>query len=278
MHLNVHNQFRKRFALKAPKQHVKISHTPSTIDQNQDLEVRIPNLGANDVIIPNSIELTFDLEFNSSLNTRFPVNNIAKALVEKMTINFEGNELQSIQNFDLWENYKDLWLPTHVRKSLVKQGLDDEGNINKIRLKTHNAETTANDEEKAIAKAYGNNFSIPLGQYFELTKHLPFALINDRLSFLLRFAPYSNIIRDAGTGSGATAKAADGTYKITNIALEFDKVEDSRLASEVKAEVSNMSLPYERVLRHRIIPFKKSDTMWNSFDFHRGFKTKILCC
>ena len=45
--------------------------------------------------------------------------------------------------------------------------------------------------------------------------------------------------------------------------MEFDKVEDKGFARLIKSELSNMSLPYDRVLRHRVIPFKKSDTMWN---------------
>ena len=45
---------REKFGFKAERQHVKVSHNPSTIDENQDLEVRFPNLGKNDVIVPNT--------------------------------------------------------------------------------------------------------------------------------------------------------------------------------------------------------------------------------
>ena len=261
--LDVNKEFRRRFGFKAPKQHIKISHTPSTIDENQDLHVKIPNRGINDVIVPDSLKLTFDLELTSSVNTRYAVNNIGKALITKLTISFEGNEIQSIQNFDIWQTFNDRWLTPSERAHLIEQGIDDEGNINKIRLKAHNAEAAASIEEKAIARAYGSKFCIPISSYFEMTKYLPFVGVDDRLSFVLHFASYAQVIKDAGSGSGGTAKPADGTYKISNIALEFDKIEDVNFAKSVRHILSNLSLPYDRVLRLRVEPLKKSDTMWN---------------
>ena len=43
--------------------------------------------------------------------------------------------------------------------------------------------SAASDEQKAVAVAYGNRFCIPLGEMFEMVKHLPFTGgIGDRLS------------------------------------------------------------------------------------------------
>ena len=257
-------QFREKFGFKAERQHVKISHTPSTIDQNQDLEVRFPNLGSHDVIVPNTSKITFDLSLTSSLNTRYIVSNIGRALVTGLKVLFEGNEVQNIQDFDIWTLYQDLWLTAKERSDLIEQGVDQEATTNKIRISAHNAEAGASGTEKAIAKTYGNRFCIPLDA-FELTKYLPFYQqgLGDRLSFVLHFAPYGNVIKDAGSGSGVTAKAADGEYQISNICLEFDKVVHDGLASLMAGQYSGLSLPYTRVLRHRVIPLKKEDTAWN---------------
>ena len=261
--MNVHEQFKKKYAVKAHRQHVIISHNPSTIDQNEDLEVRIPNLGEGDVIIPSSLELSFDIELTSTANTRHVVNNMCKALITKLDINYEGNEIQSIQNFDIFQIYRDMWISKHDQSLLVPQGLDAEGKINKVRVGAHGAAAAADAKENAVAAAYSKNFSIPIGSYFELTKHLPTVMINDRLSFILRFAPYGSIINDPGTGSGGSAKAADGTYKISKICLEFDKITSAAKANEARAVLEDISLPIERILCHRKIPFNKSDTTWN---------------
>ena len=123
--------------------------------------------------------------------------------------------------------------------------------------------TVGSDEQKAVAAAYGNRFSIPLWEMFEMVKHLPFTGIGDRLSFVLRFAAYGDVIRDAGVTSGSTTKPADGTYKISNIALEFDVVKDATLKNLMISKYKDASLPYDRILRYRIIPLKKQDTQWN---------------
>ena len=98
---------------------------------------------------------------------------------------------------------------------------------------------------------------------FEMLRHLPFTEIGDRLSFVLRFAPYSDVIRDAGVTSGSNTKPADGTYKISNIALEYDVVKNEALKNLMISKYNNLSLPYDRILRYRIIPLKKKDTQWN---------------
>ena len=114
-----------------------------------------------------------------------------------------------------------------------------------------------------MAAAYGNRFCIPLGEMFEMLKHLPFPGTTDRPSFVLQFAPYSHVIRDAGVTSGSTTKPADGTYKISNIALEFDVVKDETLKNLMLFRYNNIDLPYDRIVRNRIIPLKKQDTQWN---------------
>ena len=42
-----------------------ITNNPSTIDQNQKLLARFSNLSINDVIIPRSVRLAFEIEINS---------------------------------------------------------------------------------------------------------------------------------------------------------------------------------------------------------------------
>ena len=43
--------------VKGVRQSVVVTNNPSTIDQNQQLLVRFPNLGANDVIVPGTTRL-----------------------------------------------------------------------------------------------------------------------------------------------------------------------------------------------------------------------------
>ena len=61
-------------------------------------------------MVSDTLKLTFDIELTSSLNTRYSVNNLAKALITHLVVSYEGNEVQTVQDFDVWEVYKDLWL------------------------------------------------------------------------------------------------------------------------------------------------------------------------
>ena len=45
--------------IKGTRQKVIVTHNPSEIDQAQILEVKFPNLGSDDVIIPRTTNLSF---------------------------------------------------------------------------------------------------------------------------------------------------------------------------------------------------------------------------
>ena len=80
------------------------------IDQNQDLLVRFSNLGNDDIIIPGTVNLSFNIEFISTADlNRTLVSNIGRAIVKKLAVKFEGNEILSIQDFDMFACYRDLW-------------------------------------------------------------------------------------------------------------------------------------------------------------------------
>ena len=50
--LNPYRYLREPLGVKGVRQSVVITHNPSTIDQNQQLLIRFPNLGKDDVIVP----------------------------------------------------------------------------------------------------------------------------------------------------------------------------------------------------------------------------------
>ena len=57
--LNPYRKIREPLGVKGNRQSVVITNNPSTIDQNQQLHVRFPNLSNNDDIIPQSVLLAF---------------------------------------------------------------------------------------------------------------------------------------------------------------------------------------------------------------------------
>ena len=99
------------------------THNPSEIDQAQELLVRFPNLGNDDVIIPGMANLSFNIELTSTIDTdRTLVCNIGRAIVKKLAVKFEGNEIMSVDHFDVFACYRDLWKTKSEKKNAIRQG------------------------------------------------------------------------------------------------------------------------------------------------------------
>ena len=76
------------------------------IDQNQDLLVRFPSLGNDDIIIPGTANLSFNIELTSTTDSnRTLVSNIGRAIIKKLAVKFEGNEILNIDNCDVFACY-----------------------------------------------------------------------------------------------------------------------------------------------------------------------------
>ena len=81
--LNKERSLRTPERIEGTRQKVIVTHNPSTIDQNQDLLVRFPSLGSDDVIIPGTANLSFNIEFTSTADTnRTLVSNIGRAIIK----------------------------------------------------------------------------------------------------------------------------------------------------------------------------------------------------
>ena len=168
--LNPYRKIREPRGVRGIRQSVVITNNPSTIDQNQQLLVRFPNLSSNDVIVPGTVRLAFEIELTSKdVNaTIFP--NIGRAIIQKTTIRISGNEVMSIDDSDIYHCYIDLWKTPTERVNMAYQGI---GKTNMLKHRVGAGNANADKEDQAIAKAYGNRFCIPLD--FELLEtNMPF--------------------------------------------------------------------------------------------------------
>ena len=92
--------------IKGTRQKVIVTHNPSEIDQAQELLVRFPNLGSDDVIIPGTANLSFNIELTSAIDAnRTLVSNIGRAIIKKLAVKFEGNEIMSMDDYDVLACY-----------------------------------------------------------------------------------------------------------------------------------------------------------------------------
>ena len=104
--LNPEHSLRTRHGIKGTRQKVIVTHNRCEIDQNQLLLVRFPNVGSDHVIVPGTVNLSFNIELISTADpNRMLVSNIGRAIIKKLAVKFEGNEILSIDDFDVFACY-----------------------------------------------------------------------------------------------------------------------------------------------------------------------------
>ena len=245
--------------MKGTRQKVIVTHNPGEIDQAQLLLVRFPNLGSDDIIVPGMVNLSFNIELTSTAYpNRMLVSNIGRAIIKKLAVKFEGNEIMNVDDFDILACYRDLWKARPEKRNAIKQGIisSDGCTLNCIKLRINAGDKSAIvTQDKAIADAYRNKIINPLD--FEMLDSLaPYyqAGLGKRLCYELTFNDYNQVINSSKT---------DAMYKVTDISLEYEIVTQPNLTRSIKDEYQSMVLLYDRILRHKQIPVNKSDTMWN---------------
>ena len=90
--LNPHRSYRKGFALKGIWQHVIKINNPSTIGPDELLTVHFPDLKENQVIIPGTTKLTFNISLSGIDANRTLVGNLGRNIIRKLVVKLEGNE------------------------------------------------------------------------------------------------------------------------------------------------------------------------------------------
>ena len=110
--------------IKGTRQKVIVTHNPNEIDQAQELLVRFPNIGSDDVIIPGTANLSFNFELTSTVDAnRTIVSNISRAIMKKLAVKFEGNEIMSVDDFNVFACYQDLWKTKSEKRNAIRQGI-----------------------------------------------------------------------------------------------------------------------------------------------------------
>ena len=136
-----------------------VTHNPSEIDQAQLLPVRFPNLGNDDIIIPGTANPSFNIELTSTADlNRTLVSNIGRAFIKKFAVKFEGNEIISIDNYDMFACYRDLWKTASEKRNAIRQGIistDGDLTPNCMKLRINAGDKSAGvARDKAIADAF----------------------------------------------------------------------------------------------------------------------------
>ena len=241
-------------AMKAERTVKRITFNPTSANPGETLYVSVPKLAANEVIVPGSLALVFDinLKVTGAHANNYLVQNVSRALVDKFIVKFASTIVQDTTSYGIYKTFEDLFLSKAEREGI--QSTD----LNKIRSGAGDKKTTGVDEENALNAVYGTKYRINLDHPI-LTDHgvfYPQALFND-LVFELTLAAAKEVV-----------KGSDGTklgYKLENIQLEYEVIRSKLLADEAMSTyASGKEFAYDLVMREKVVPITRgSDTHLN---------------
>ena len=248
--LNPQRSYRKGFALKGLHQHIIKTNNPSAIGPGELLTVRFPDLKENQVIIPGTTKLTFNISLAGTDVNRTLVGNLGRNIIRKLIVKLEGNEIISTDDYNCWK------CMTERRNAIVQDVVEDDGQMeNAIKHRINAGDKANNAKDQTVASIYDNRFSIPLDfEILETSLPLYQYGLGSHLTYELTFADYSDVIKSTDS---------DATYTIYNISVEFYTIINASLASQIRTKYMKSSILYDRILRARIIPLNKSDTSFS---------------
>ena len=160
------------------------------------------------------MNLSFNIELTSTADlNRTLVSNIGRAIVKKLAVKFEGNEIMSIDNYDIFAYYRDLWKTASEKKNAIRQGIIsiDGFTLNCMKSRINAKDKSPTTKDNAIVDAYGNKFIILLD--FEMLDSLaPYyqAGLGNRLCYEITFNDYNRVIN-------SSVAAPDAKYKISDM-------------------------------------------------------------
>ena len=243
--------------MKAPRFVNRVTFDRSEANPGETLYVHVPKLAKNEVLVPGSLALCFDIDLSGGHANNFLVQNVSRALVSQMTVKFGGEILEDTVDYDVYKTFQDLFLPGEKRDNMVPEGIQSE-DLSKIRSGSGDAKTSGVDAEKKLNEVYGKEYRINLDHQI-LTDHgifYPQALYND-LVFQVTLAPASQVVK----GSDPTKLK----YKLTNIQLEYEMINSENLAEEAKSVyTSGKEFVYDHVMMDKVV------------SINRGTDTKII--
>ena len=162
--LNRQRSYRKGFALKGLRQHIIKTNNPSTIRPDELLTVRFPDLKENQVIIPGTTKLTFNITLAGTDVNRTLVGNLGRNIIKKLVVKLEGNEIISIDDCNILYSFYDCWKIATERRNTVFQGIveTDGQTENAIKHRINAGDKASNAKDQTVASIYDNRFCIPL--------------------------------------------------------------------------------------------------------------------
>ena len=247
-------EHRTQFAFKSRREYLSKVNMPNTAYPSQHTDIEIPHGSRAHVIIRDTVKITFKLDIISTDKARSVVNNVGRALVKKKVLMLGSKDIDTINNSDFYDTYKDLYLSEKEREGKLLQGIHSANGL-KAQVgakKSDGTALTVTTQENPIKKTFDKRFAIPLD--FDFFRHpvYPDGLKED---FIVRIELNSSEKVILCTGD------TSATYKLSDISLEYDTIFDEPYAATIgEMYTGRKSIPYTKLTSIHYQTLSKKDT------------------
>ena len=217
----------------------------------------MPKLGGHEVLVSGSLALVFNTNLAGGHANNYLVQNVSRALVDKLHVKFAATSVQDTDGYDIYKIFEDLFLSRDERDNVLSEGIQSV-DLYRIRSGAGDKKTSGVGEENKLQSVYTNQYRVTLDHPI-LTDHgvfYPQALYND-LIFELTLAPAHKVVR----GSDASKLV----YKLEAIQLEYETIRSKSLADEATSTYANgKEFAYDFVMLDQVVPISRGgDTRLN---------------
>ena len=89
----------------------------------------VPHGSRDHVIIPDTVKITFNLDIESTDKARSVVNNVGRALVKKKVLMLGSKEIDTINNSDIYDTYRNLYLSEKEHEKKLLQDIQSANGL-----------------------------------------------------------------------------------------------------------------------------------------------------
>ena len=214
---------------------------PNIAYPNQHIDIEIQHGSGDHVIVPDTVKIMFNLDIESTDKVRSVANNVGRALVKKKVLMLGSKDIDTINNSDVYDKRKDLYLSEKEHKEKLLQGIQSASDL-KAWVGAKKADCTARTmatQENAIKKTFDKRFAIPLD--FDFFNHpvYPYGL-KERLIVRIELNSSEKVI--------LCTKDTNATYELSDISLEYDTIFDDPYTTAIdEMYTGTTSIPYTKV-------------------------------
>ena len=147
----------------------RITFDRTVAKPGESLYVSVPKLNQHEIIVPGSLFLVFDIDLSGGHANNFVVQNVSRALVDRLVVKFAGTTIQDTVGYDIYKIFEDLFLSEKARQNMHREGIQSI-DLCIIRSNSGDKKSSGVDTENKLAGAYKNKYRIHLDHQI-LTDH-----------------------------------------------------------------------------------------------------------